>query len=69
MTGKGRDIFFVIWFNFLKSQQNLVDPSSLRTKTIGKAHGDLDFSIILAFNISSTASSTRCLSLNGQRYT
>ena len=61
-------IFFVIRFNFLKSQQNLVGPSGLRIKTIGKAHGDLDFSIILAFNISSTASSTRCLSKTARKF-
>ena len=41
----------MILFNFLKSIQNLVDPSFFFTSTIGEAHGLFDFLIIPFFNM------------------
>ena len=56
MIGSGHKFIFVILFKAQKSTQNLFDPSILSTIPTRKLQGDFSLSIILASNISSTAS-------------
>ena len=61
ITSSGQPDLLQMRLSFLKSVQNLFDPSFLSTTTIGKLQGDLEGCIILAASISSIALSTVAL--------